>query len=192
MVTLSLPSFSLRFDPSDKNLSKYKFNGNNTTLLFKNTDTFVGFRDMHDFPSNDIACGLFAFTFEGHAKQWCHTFFTNYIHSFDHMFRELCHAFVLYDRKALNKKKLKLRKSLDALENFHDHFLHYCYEFPKDELDWKILEEIFHYIVHISKNPHELDSFEPLPTCLVLELLNLIWTRLLSQVTSHPLLIKQL
>lgn len=30
------------------------------------------------------------------------------IHSFSHMFRELCHALILYGHKTRNKKKLKL------------------------------------------------------------------------------------
>jgi len=36
----------------------------------------------------------------------------------------------------------------------------------KDEVYWKFLTGIFQYLLHISKNPHELESFKPLPTYL--------------------------
>jgi len=44
--------------------------------------------------------------------------------------------------------------------------MHFCFEFPKDEFDWPFLLGIFQYLFHISENPHELESFKPLPTYL--------------------------
>ena len=49
-------------------LSKYKFNGEGGTTLLKHTIAFASFHDRRDVPSNDIACGLFVFTFEGLTK----------------------------------------------------------------------------------------------------------------------------
>lgn len=89
--------------------SKYNFNGKDRTTLFKHTIAFVGFCDMHDVPTDDIAFGLFNFMFEGCAKKWCHTLYATYIHSFDHFFRELFHVFILYDCK-FNNKKIKITK----------------------------------------------------------------------------------
>lgn len=80
-------------------LSKYMFNGDNGTPFFRHTIACIGFYDRHDAPSDDISCGLFNFTFEENAKQWCDTLPTGSIHSFDHMFKELLHAFILYDCK---------------------------------------------------------------------------------------------
>lgn len=39
----------------------------------------------------------------------------------------------------------------------------FCFEFPKDEVDWPFLAGLFQYLVHVSKNPHKLEYFEPLP-----------------------------
>lgn len=83
------------------------------------------------------------------------------------MFRELFCAFFFYDRKALNHKILKLWKAPnESIVQFYDLFCHYYFEFPKYEVDWKFLTERFQYLVHISENPHELESFKPLPTYL--------------------------
>jgi len=42
----------------------------------------------------------------------------------------------------------------------------FFFYFPKVEVYWPFLSGMFHYLVHISKNPHELESFELLPTYL--------------------------
>lgn len=121
---------------------RYKFNGDNGTPLFRHTITFVSFCDRHDVLLDDIVCGLFSFTFEECTKQWCHTLPTTFIHSFDHMIRELWCAFVFYERKELHQKNLKLWKALDkSIENFYDLFLHYYYEFLGDEVHWKFWRE---------------------------------------------------
>jgi len=60
------------------------------------------------------------------------------------MIRELGHAFIFYDRKALHRKFLKLQKELEeSIVHFYDHFCHYYFEFLEDEVDWKFLNEIF-------------------------------------------------
>ena len=54
----------------------------------------------------------------------------------------------------------------ESLHHFHIRFVHLCFEYQKYEVDWMLLVAIFQYIIHISENPHELESFEPLPTYL--------------------------
>jgi len=53
----------------------------------------------------------------------------------------------------------------ESLQDFHDCFVHYYFGFLEDEVDWEFTE-IFQYLVHFSKTPHELESFEPIPTYL--------------------------
>lgn len=73
----------------------------------------------------------------------------------------------MYDSKRLCKKILQLRKSPnESLHHFHNHFMHFCFEFRKDEVHWSLLLGRFQYLVHISENTHDLESFEPLPNYL--------------------------
>lgn len=44
--------------------------------------------------------------------------------------------------------------------------MHFCFEFPKDEVDWPFFSRRFQYLVHISEKLHELESFEQLPAYL--------------------------
>lgn len=79
------------------------------------------------------------------------------------MIKELGGAFYHYDCKALNKKNLELRKEPDeSIMQFWDFFCNLAFQIPEDEVDWKFLKEYFQYLLHISQNPHELESFEPL------------------------------
>jgi len=85
-------------------LSRYNFNDEGGTTLFKHIVAFASFCDRHDVPFDDISCGLFTFTFEGRTKKWCQTLLTTSIHSFDQFFRESCRAFILYEHKDFNRK----------------------------------------------------------------------------------------
>lgn len=60
---------------------------------------------------------------------------------------------------------MHLRKAPDeSLEDFHDHFIHFCYEFSEDDIDWNFMKERFQFLVHIFMNPTEYESFESVPT----------------------------
>jgi len=76
-------------------------------------------------------------------------------------------AFHHYDRKALKKKKLELRKAPEeSIEEFHKIFHNLAFQILEHEIDWKFLNERFQYILHIFENLHILASFEPLPAYL--------------------------
>lgn len=50
----------------------------------------------------------------------------------------------------------------ESIWDFHDHFIHFCFEFLEDDVDWYFLVDRFLYIVHISENPQEIEYFKPL------------------------------
>jgi len=148
-------------------LSQLKYDGESGTSLLTHKISFLGFYDKNAVPLDDIIFGLFSYTFEGNIKKCCYTFPVTSVHSFNHMFQELGCSFFFYDQKALNHKILKLLKAYNkSITHFYHHLCHYSFEFLEDEFDRKFLSEIFQYLVHISENPHELESFKPLPVYL--------------------------
>jgi len=46
----------------------------------------------------------------------------------------------------------------ESVEDFHDRFLHFCYEFLEDDIDWNFMKEKFQCIVQLSLNPPEPES----------------------------------
>lgn len=52
----------------------------------------------------------------------------------------------------------------ESLDHFHDHFIHLCYEFFGDDIDWNVMKENFEFICHISMNLVQYESFESLST----------------------------
>lgn len=75
---------------------------------------------------------------------WCVTLPDASIQSFDQLIRELTHDFYRYDRKALNKKIIKLKKTLDeSIKQFHKRFRNIAYQIIEDGINWKFLDEIF-------------------------------------------------
>lgn len=60
---------------------------------------------------------------------------------------------------------MELWNALDELfAQFWDHFSHLDFQIPEDKMDWKFIKNIFQYLLHVFENPHDLESFEPLPT----------------------------
>ena len=101
-------------------LSNTKFDGKCETTFFAH---------IH---CEETSFKLFTLTFEGRVREWCRILPDASIHSFEHLVTKLFRAFDMYDSKRLCKKILKLRKSLDeSLHHFHNHFMHFCFEFPK-------------------------------------------------------------
>lgn len=54
----------------------------------------------------------------------------------------------------------------ESLEDFMDNFLHLCYEFSKEDVDWDFMNENFQYLVQISLEPYENESYMSLPNFL--------------------------
>lgn len=127
-----------------------------------------------------MTCSLFAYTFRGHPLLWCATLLENSIHSLTQLIVEIDQAFHHFDRKALNKEILELRKppnesvflKLKLIRNSSMEYLTIFFTSLKIHSSWNHL------------NPSQRTS--------VLELPNLRQTRSLPQVTVRPFLIKQL
>lgn len=94
-------------------LSQINYSDEGRATLLRHEVSFLSFYQRNEVPSNDIACGLFTYMFEGHVDQWCHTLPIASTHLFDHMIGDLIHAFYRYECKALNRKILKLWKPPD-------------------------------------------------------------------------------
>ena len=103
---------------------------------------FYDFGECYEIENEGLICFLFFLTLEGRAKQWCHTLPKASIHSFEQLASELRQAFHMYDLQSvvikLNDIKMEPRESLDE---FGIRFVHYCFEFPKGDVDWKCLSE---------------------------------------------------
>lgn len=60
---------------------------------------------------------------------------------------------------------MHLRKAPnEPLNDFHNCFIHFCYNFFEDDIDWNFVKDKFEFIIHISMNPKEYESFESPPT----------------------------
>ena len=163
-VTVNPPTFLSRgcdFEVLEgllNDLSRDTYDGEGEVALCSHGFSFMGFHERNEVLKNDIAYLLFAFTLRGHALQWCVTLHIASIHSYDQMIRELSHSFYHYDRKELNKKVLQLRKEPDeSLFQFWVRFHNLAFQIPKDEIDWKFINERFQYLLHISENPHIIE-----------------------------------
>jgi len=85
-------------------LSQIKYDSEGQAALLRHGVAFIGFCHRNEVPLDDISCGLFTYTLDGHADQWCHTLPATSIHSYDHMTDELICDFYHYDCKEINKK----------------------------------------------------------------------------------------
>jgi len=108
-ITTVPPSFFSHADDFEvskdvlDDFSRFKYDSEGRATLLRHEVAFTGFYHRNEVFSNDIACGLFTYTFQRHVKKWCHTFPTASIHSYDHMLDELFHAFYHYDVKHSRK-----------------------------------------------------------------------------------------
>jgi len=156
-ITISTPTcfshahdFEVLEDVID-DLSRIKYDGEGKETLLRHGVAFLGFYERNEVHSDDTACGLFTYMFDGHVDQWCCTLLIASIHSYDHMIEELICAFYCYDRKALNKKFVELWKETDeSIAQFWDQFCNIAFQIPKDEIDLKFLKETFQYLLHVS------------------------------------------
>jgi len=76
------------------------------------------------------------------------------MHSFENLVKELYLAFEKYDYKFVYNKIMHLRKAPDeSLNYFHNRFIHFCFEFSEDDINWNFMKEKFEFLVYISMNP---------------------------------------
>jgi len=123
-------------------LSNLKFDGKGETTILHRTAQFLEFCTKYNIHYEDAACRLSILRFEAGVKEWCYTLLTASIYSFDHVFKELFRAFGRCDYKSVFKKIMQLQKAPDILLNyFHDHFIHLCFDFSKDDVNWNLMKE---------------------------------------------------
>lgn len=126
------------------NLSQIKYDGEGGIALLRHEIALLGFYDRNEVPLDDISCGLFTYTFGWCIKQCCLTLLTTFIHSFNHLIRELGNALFCFDCKAFNHKILELCKSSDEyFAQFWQHFINLTFQFLENEVDWKFMSKIF-------------------------------------------------
>jgi len=148
-------------------LSNLKFDGDGGTTIPEHIVRVFKFCTKHNIHCEDTACRLFILTFKAHVKEWYHPLPITSIHSFEHLVKELYRTFGMYDYKSIFKKIMRLRKSPDeSLDDFHDHFNNFCFEFSENDINWNLMKEKFEFLVHILMTPQEYQSFESLPTYL--------------------------
>lgn len=44
-------------------------------------------------------------------------------------------------------------KPSESIEDFQNRFIHFCYEFFEDDIDWNFMKDKFEYFLQISLNP---------------------------------------
>lgn len=131
-------------------LSNLKFYGKGETPIYNYTTHFLQIFTKHNIHCEDVACRLFILTFEARIKEWCYTSMDSSIHSFNHIIKEIFHAFGRYDYKFIFKKIMHLKKATDeSLDDFHYRFFEFCFEFSEDDVDWNLMKQKFKFLVHI-------------------------------------------
>ena len=94
---------------------------------------------------------MFIFILEDHVKCRCHTLPTTSIHSFEQLVKEIREAFDMYAYKDVYKMINQLRmKTHESLEDSLDWFLHLCYEFSEEYVNWNFMSERFQHLVLVS------------------------------------------
>lgn len=144
-------------------LSNNKFNGEGETTLFVHTARFLKFCTKHNIHYEDVSCRFLILMFEVCIREWCYTLCTSSIHTFENIAKEIYHTFYRYDYKYVFKKIMRLwEEPHESLDDFHDHFIHFCFELFKDDVYWPLMRDKFEFLVHISMNSQEYESFESL------------------------------
>jgi len=116
-------------------LSNLKFYGKGQITILEHTSHFIEFYDSLKVDCEDVACRLFTFTFKACIKQWYNTFLTTTIHSFEQLVKEIYLAFDGCSYEGVYKKIIHLEmKYDDSIEDFHDKFIHFYYEFYDDDI----------------------------------------------------------
>ena len=116
-------------------LSNLKFDGRGEITILEHTSHFLEFCDSHKVDREDAPCKLFTFTFKACIKKWYYTFLTTSIHSFEQLVKEFYLAFNGFNYDVY-KKIIHREMEYDySIGDFHDQFIHFCYEFYDDDID---------------------------------------------------------
>ena len=102
---------------------------------------------------------LFTLTLDGHEKQWSYSLPTTSISYFKQLVNELHHIFDKYEYQyVLNEIDQIIMELNESLQHFTNRFLHLCYEFLDEDVDWQFLDENFCFLVRMSTKYFEYDS----------------------------------
>lgn len=120
---------------------------------------FIQFFLLNGTHCNDAYAKLFSLALEGYVKHWCHTLQYSSIHSFERLVKELHEAFDKYNYHDIYKRINYLSvKPKESLEYFLSWFLHLCYEFYEEDMDWDFMSEKFQCLVLVSLKQFVSDS----------------------------------
>jgi len=93
-------------------------------------------------------CILFTLTLEGRVNQCFHTLPSSSIHSHRQFIKELDQDFDWYDYRGVYKTINQLRMNPnESIDDFSNIFLHLCYEFTKEYMDWDFFKHKFEHLV---------------------------------------------
>lgn len=109
-------------------LSKLKFNGEGESPFHVHILLVIILSRHHQINFEDVWAILLTLTFEGHAKNTCHTLPISFISSFRQLAKMMAKYFDKYSHQGVFEKICRLRMDLDeSVKDFVDHFLHnYC------------------------------------------------------------------
>lgn len=140
-------------------MSCLKLDGQGTTTILDYIIEFIQFCFSSGVYFEEILARLSSLTLDGHAKQWCYSLPTTYSSYFKHLVNGLCHVFYKYEyQDNLNEIDQLRMESNESLEHFTNRFLHLCYEFPDEDVDWQFLDEKLCFLVRMSRKYFESNS----------------------------------
>ena len=123
-------------------LSPLKFDGENGVSIAQHCSDFCDFGECYEIDDEGLFCLLLFLTFEGRAKQWCRTLPKASIHSFEQLAHKLQQDFHRYNpHDVVMKLHLIRMEPQESLGELFIRFVHYCFEFPERDVDWKCLGE---------------------------------------------------
>lgn len=103
-------------------LSWFKYDGEGRASLLRHGVSFTGFCHRNEVPSNDIAFGLFTYTFERCVNKWCRTLPTTSIHSYDHMLDDFFVLSII----------MNVNNSIKNFWNYRKHLMNLLHNFGSD------------------------------------------------------------
>ena len=114
------------------NLSHKTYDGGGHVALVRHMVSIVGSCERHGIFEEYMTCTLFIYTLWGHPVYWCAMLPKKSIHYLVHLVTEIDCAFNHFDRQALNKEILKLRKAPDeSIDQFTHAFVIFHIDFSK-------------------------------------------------------------
>jgi len=133
------------------NLSKFKFDGEGESTFHQHLFQCFHLWISRRVCSKDDMASLITLTFEGLVNQWCHTLPNDFIHSFEQLAKKLHKSFSKYKyQDVCGRINILGMKNNELVEDFHDLFLHLCYEIPRKHPNWDFLEQESECLILVS------------------------------------------